>query len=271
MDQAKTISSAFHKISQQSSFCNVWLCDETWTRAIRSRYPDVQKITNFSVKSLNRALSKVYGLTYQRFDESNLSSIYSCEFFMQCLYDASTLRNVRFYYRSCDGRRPSPPSCATDVGDMLARSHRAQKDRERLTSSEREERKDDKVANSIHELANQQQQRQRNATPPPEGVSAGVGPGSEHSHALDAGDVSNIHNLFGFAYDVVGVVDALRERIGHLKKVNVSQDGYQVVIPMTEDSVQCLSSHDIFNIRNKSLFLLRAYQIVLQKYTRVFR
>ena len=40
---------------------------------------------------------------------------------------------------------------------------------------------------------------------------------------------------------------------------------YQLVIPMTKDSSLGLSSHNKFTIRNKSLFLLRAYQVALSK------
>ena len=42
-------------------------------------------------------------------------------------------------------------------------------------------------------------------------------------------------------------------------------DGYQLMIPMTTDSSLGLSSHNIFTIRSKSLFLLKAYQIALEK------
>ena len=64
--------------------------------------------------------------------------------------------------------------------------------------------------------------------------------------------------------DDVDVVEALNERICLLQKVNETEHGYKLVIPMTEDS-SCLSTHNIFTIRNKSLFLIRAYQIALEE------
>ena len=71
--------------------------------------------------------------------------------------------------------------------------------------------------------------------------------------------------LFGFMNDDdVDVVEALNERICLLQKVNETEHGYKLVIPMTEDS-SCLSTHNIFTIRNKSLFLIRAYQIALEE------
>ncbi len=60
-------------------------------------------------------------------------------------------------------------------------------------------------------------------------------------------------------------LDALNERICLLQQVNESADGYQLVIPVAEDSTQCLSSHRIFTLRNKCLFLVRAYQLTIKK------
>ena len=73
--------------------------------------------------------------------------------------------------------------------------------------------------------------------------------------------------LFGFDEidDDVDVVEGLKDRILLLQKVNEREDGYQLVIPMTEDSSDCVSNHNKFTIRNKSLFLIRAYQIALEK------
>mmetsp|Transcript_27620 Transcript_27620/g.59008 ORF Transcript_27620/g.59008 Transcript_27620/m.59008 type:complete len:743 (+) Transcript_27620:485-2713(+) len=80
---------------------------------------------------------------------------------------------------------------------------------------------------------------------------------------------SEARKLFGFFgdgdEDINVVVEGLHERINLLKKVQEDDDGYQLVIPMTEDSSLGLSSHNKFTIRNKSLFLLKAYQIALEK------
>ena len=63
--------------------------------------------------------------------------------------------------------------------------------------------------------------------------------------------------LFGGNYDGTSDVRGiLRERISILQQVNQSMDGYQLVIPMTEDSYQCLSNHSVMTIRHKSCLLI---------------
>ena len=61
------------------------------------------------------------------------------------------------------------------------------------------------------------------------------------------------------------MAEGLQERIDLLKKVHESEEGNQHVLPMIKDSSDSLSSHNIFIIQNKSLFLIRAYQIALER------
>ena len=73
--------------------------------------------------------------------------------------------------------------------------------------------------------------------------------------------------LFGFdAGHDVNVVDGLEERIRLLQKVNSSENGYQLVLPIgAEIGTNYVSSHNKFTIRQKSLFLVKAYQIALEE------
>ena len=62
------------------------------------------------------------------------------------------------------------------------------------------------------------------------------------------------------------VVAGLEERIDLLKKVNSCENGYKLVLPMsTEKDNDYVSNHNKFTIRQKSLFLLKAYQIALDE------
>ena len=72
--------------------------------------------------------------------------------------------------------------------------------------------------------------------------------------------------LFGFAdYPGVDVVAGLEERIDLLKKVNSYEIGYKLVLPMAVEKGNNYVSNHKFTIRPKSLFLLKAYQIALDK------
>ena len=62
------------------------------------------------------------------------------------------------------------------------------------------------------------------------------------------------------------VVAGLEERIDLLKKVNSYENGYKLVLPMcAEKGNHYVSNHNKFTIRQKSLFLLKAYQIALDE------
>ena len=69
--------------------------------------------------------------------------------------------------------------------------------------------------------------------------------------------------MFGFdLYLNCDGVARLEERIDLLKKVNASENGYQLVLPIgAEIGDNYVSNHNKFIIRQKSLFLLKAYQI----------
>ena len=65
--------------------------------------------------------------------------------------------------------------------------------------------------------------------------------------------------MFGFSGegdDDVNIVEGLHKRINLLQQVQGNEDGYKLVIPMTEDSSLGLSSHDQFIVRNKSQVLI---------------
>eukprot|EP00956_Cyclotella_meneghiniana_P000637 scaffold691_cov50-Cyclotella_meneghiniana.AAC.1 len=59
---------------------------------------------------------------------------------------------------------------------------------------------------------------------------------------------------------------AIEERIRLLRSVQQKHDGYKFVIRInSEDDWYSLSTHNIFTIRNKSLFVARAYEIALDQ------
>ena len=73
--------------------------------------------------------------------------------------------------------------------------------------------------------------------------------------------------MFGFdLYPNCDVVAGLEERIDLLKKVNASENGYQLVLPIgAEIGDNYVSNHNKFIIRQKLLFLIKAYQIALDE------
>ena len=122
MAQWKIICAAFEEISaEEQVYKDAWLCDETWARAIKSRYPDVEKIPNFSFKTLNKALPKRYQDTWENFDAINTDGVYHKWFRTSCPYDNKP-RKVHYYYRCTNRSPPTQPSVSTDCADIVARS-----------------------------------------------------------------------------------------------------------------------------------------------------
>ena len=319
--QWKAISTSFDKVSTEvSSYHDAWVCDKTFMRACRTRYPGLINLSKFDVEALNRALGKKYGDFYDLYDASNVLGIFSITFRTKCPYDSSITRDVRWYFRSSNGNVPDQPQSPAECPDVIANTERARKDRERIPAAERDARSNDDAAKAIQEAILAKNKKQASQSNKPNNISNEQNPngsgstgstddvlengsgrgGSVESVGGDGNKISpeearkkrdtiakdlfgngvseeemkNIYwqsnearLLFGFERDdeLVDVREALTEKIELLKEVNSTEGGYQKVIPMTEDSSTCISSHNIFVIRHKSLFLLRAYQIALEK------
>jgi hypothetical protein len=99
MAAARLIAQAFDKLSlSEPAYSDLWLCDETWIRALKSRYPDISKLATFDAVSFNRALLAKYGTVYEKYGDENLYGVFSKKFKTVCPYDDSKRRTVRFYY-----------------------------------------------------------------------------------------------------------------------------------------------------------------------------
>jgi hypothetical protein len=289
----KLISQAWLKLSsEQTQYQDRWVSDETWVRVMIRCHPDLVAATNIDCGKFNPAITTSYGSIYDHFDSSNHLGIFSKKFKAVCPY-SNKRRSIRWYYRTIKGPHPDDPF--TPPIDDFAKSHRMQQNRERTTTSEQQMRQSDEVGIAISKnithktvqqsesLANQQSKLPTTRNNGIAGINSGESEadcGGDCDMLVD--DVSNTHNnsnnshqlywespeaaiLFGFEFGA-DVLEGLRDRIIMLQKVNEFEDGFKLVIPANgNDHDDDLSSHNIFTIRHKSLFLLKAYQLAIEK------
>ena len=266
----KVISSAFDTVSMEvDAYKDVWVCDETFTHALRSRYPELTTLCNFNSQALTRALSKKYGNTYECYRESNEWGVYSSTFRTKCPYDSSLTRVVRYYYRASNLIPPEQPIAPACCEDNIANTERARKDRERISAQERSSRGKDDVTQSIKKSI-EEKNNSNNKCKPQKKVAIPSNSETTISHNHDTDGVGELpkpktvtHNssdddntlniywtspearkLFGVVDDGdIDVVDVLQERIQLLRKVNETEDGYQLAIPQTNDKNDGVTNH----------------------------
>ncbi|KAL7525012.1 hypothetical protein ACHAXR_003180, partial [Thalassiosira sp. AJA248-18] len=291
------IQEAWQKISANNPVHqDTWLCDETILRLLQARYTKFPEAITLNRKAVNGALTPLAG----PFDKSNLLGFYHADFKTKCPYNDNARRMVHYYYTSVLQEPPSKPYEASDVEDIIAKTHTLRKNRERVAAAEKERNNNDEIGKALEEQVaenekkkqsakekkqsttdNQEQEKQSSS--PRVGASPSEGANSEGSNnnSPPSNNRNNIYwqspeakKLFGFTDDlddpnaVVDVVQSLQDRINLLRKVNATEDGFQLVIPWVVGSNEknnYVSSHNKFTIRQKSLFLLRAYEIALEK------
>ena len=113
------LCAAWLQISKQPNYRDLWLCDETIPRRIRSLQPAL----NANCTAINRALIGVSG-SHQ---ELNIFGLFHVVFKSLCLY-SQTIRDVHNYYRYVRVE-PSFPRLPSDVEDIFAKSFRLVEER----------------------------------------------------------------------------------------------------------------------------------------------
>ena len=85
---SRLITLAFDKISQEPSYSNAWICDETLVRTIRRRYPELSALAaGFDAARFNKAMKKQYGNLSWCYNSSNTHSVFSKPFKTACPYE----------------------------------------------------------------------------------------------------------------------------------------------------------------------------------------
>ncbi len=192
------ITAAYKQVTLDATFSDQWFIDETLYRAVNNRYPDISNLSNFNREAFNRALGNIGG----GFDGSNQSGIYKTKFKTLCPYGGNR-RNITYYYRQVHQGVPSQPEQASDVEDLIAKSHKMRENRERIAAAEKEARKHDTVGKAITSLeeekikaAEKQEKKQKEkAAAAAEGKAASTPTGSKDNASKNITPDKNITNV----------------------------------------------------------------------------
>ena len=114
------VHAAWIQISKDPNHQDLWLCDETIHRRIRSLHPTL----NVNRRAINRALLSVAG-SHQKL---NILGLYHVMFRTICPYSKQK-RDVNYFYRHVRVE-PSFPRIQSDVEDIIAKAFRLVEERE---------------------------------------------------------------------------------------------------------------------------------------------
>ena len=241
-----------------------WIFDETWFRVISAHYPNVINSVGFSRVAFNRAISR----RVSQCGTPNDSGICMHHFQMPCLYEGIK-RKVFFYYRQVAGEPHDCKYVHIRVGPIG------------LSTAEQEE------SPPLHDLQQLQSKSTARCDSHNVGDNGNVcdddkGHRDDSECNLISSDGYAMHDdgqkaqnkpvywdlpeavkLFGFNYDEgCNVYNGLVDRCELLWGVLRRPKGYKSIIQHSDEP---LSENQVFHIRNKCVFLLRAYKIALKK------
>jgi len=246
---------AWLTIAANPLFRDRWICDKTWLRLTTARYPNLENVGVIDVM----ALAKTLGARAGPFDATaNVHGLYHKKFKHKCPYDtdedSTKRRTVNYFYQDSKGISPIAPLCAADITDpyvkcaqMVERRfevsrNRANAEREReveeqirqcvMDKVEEESKKKDSERKKKAEADEENQNADVNSSPDGKSSSAvPVTPDPKTNRTHVGWLSSEARTLFLGSKSADGdVVEILEDRIGILKQVNRTPDGYKLVI-----------------------------------------
>ncbi len=257
-----------------------WICDKTLFRVISASYPGVINSVGFSRAAFNHAIS----LRASQCGTLHDSGIFVHNFQMPCLYE-SKKRMVFFYYRHVAGKPPASLLGPHDCVDVHGRASLI-----RLSTAKRKmtqplsilPQSTDQRPNNRSDHGNKDNPNDGNKNK--SGGNGGGGGGEEESggnlgpiavtpyRMIRRGGVSlsnkpvywdspEVAKLFGFNKGE-DVYNKLGERVTLLKGAIQKPGGYKTTLQHCNEA---LNADQVSKIRDKCVFLIRAYQIALEK------
>ena len=95
----------------QQQYSDKWICDESWFRIMKERFPNLPQAFNFRRRDVVQTIALLAG----PFNDSNMNRIYHKTFKVECPFTGNR-RPVNFFYKHNSGPLPddisSCPPCA---------------------------------------------------------------------------------------------------------------------------------------------------------------
>jgi hypothetical protein len=248
------------EVTKQNRYRDKWLTDETYFRAIKAQFPDLESI-GFDRGMMNKAISTHGGTTLDDFTESNQSGqfrrkTYGCDPF------SDSKRQVWGYYVTAPGGLVERPSDGKKNFLSLAQD-KAIGDHYSVARGVPE------VVDLTNEIAEQSSMKRKAeakemsskepAKKPKDGSTAGKILVETYWESPEAKKL-----FLGDSTDERDVVEVLEQRIERLQQVNRTMDGWRDIIDKHDKDNLC-SAHDVFIIRQRCSILCLAYIKALEE------
>ena len=269
------IVSGFEATASIPRYRNLWLCDAKWFDLMRYHVRELQDIEGLTLTVFIRSINRHYKYTMDVFTPGeNTTGVFHMSFTMPCPIQ-ETRRRVHFYYVTKKGttvNRPTEvglkftdlhPQTIVPLGPPLARRNTSIVARTvattttTSTSAESDEPQPSKRPRVEQPLLETDTDPYYWKSPEAAKLFLGIdgsqkkGKSKQNDHGEDT-------------FESVDIEQTVADRIRVLKSVQQEVDGWKKIV-YTHDCHDACSPSDVFKLRQKSLFLCRAYQLALDK------
>jgi hypothetical protein len=245
------IVSGFEATASIQRYKNLWLCDAKWFELVQYHVRELSAIEGLTLTVFIRCLNRHYKYSMDDFTPGNTTGVYHMSFTMPCPIQ-ETRRRVHFYYVAKKGTTVNRPTevglkftelhrqTIVPLGPPLARMATTEQDQDQPPSK----RARDESTGMLLERERDKDLQYYWKSP----EAAKLFLGTKTTNGEESPDIEQ----------------TMTDRIRVLKSVQQEVDGWKKIV-YTHDVHDACSQSDVFVLRQKSLFLCRAYEVALDK------
>jgi hypothetical protein len=271
--------SGFESVASIPRYRNLWLCDAKWFELMNYHVRELKDIEGLTLSVFIRAVNRHYKNTMDVFTPGeNTTGVFHMSFTMSCPMQ-ETRRKVHFYYVTKKGTmvtRPTevgqkftdihrqtivplgPPlarnTMAVPLGAPLTRTTTAPTTLSTSIANENEDLQPSKRAR-VEALLDNDSEMYYWKSPEAAKLFLGIDRSLKRFKKTTDGEDT---------FNSLDIEQTITDRIRVLKSVQQEVDGWKKIV-YTHDVHDACSPTDVFILRQKSLFLSRAYEVALDK------
>jgi len=266
--------SGFEATTLIPRYRNLWLCDAKWFDLMRYHVRKLKDIEGLTLSVFIRAINRHYKNTMDIFTAENTTGVFHMSFNMRCPIQ-ETRRRVHFYYVAKKGTTVNRP---TEVGLKFTHNHPQTivplgPPLSRRTTIAATSTATTSMTTTVTAATSDESQPSKRARVEPllESDSDPYYWKSPEAAKLFLGIDGSLKRVKSKqtdhgedTFDSVDIEQTMADRIIVLKSVQQENDGWKKIV-YTHDVHDACSPSDVFILRQKSLFLSRAYELALDK------
>ena len=271
------IVSGFEATASIPRYKNLWLCDAKWFELVKYHVREMNAIEGLTLTVFIRSINRHFKCSMDVFTPGeNSTGVFHMSFTMPCPIQ-QTRRRVHFYYVARKGttvNRPTEvglkftdvhPQSIAPLGPPLARSSTmaacttASATTAATTTGGEESQASKRPRLNESTVLELESEQYYWKSPEAAKLFLGIDGNSKKNRKQVPDDGENTT-----ACDNVDIEHIMSDRIKVFKSVQKEVDGWKKIV-FTHDVKDACSPTDVFILRQKSLFLCRAYEVALDK------